>query len=236
MGGYVMSEVDRLGLWGALVMAGFLLIAQTALFRMAVKLDRRSGDRRHPTFFDLVVTREDNRYSISRLQVYLWTVAAVISYAAVATATHRFVAVPQNLALLLGVNLGAAVSSTAIYTAQESKRQASGAPAERPGRAERVPSFARDIFFESDQPTSLDLPRTQMFLWTVVTLATYAIIMVWTFPAIAAPANGSPSLPDIPLGMVGLMGISQITYLGAKAASFTPVDATPGPSSGLDLP
>jgi len=221
-----MLDVERLGLRGTLIMGGVLVAAQTALFRKAIRLDNQSATQRRPRFFDLIVTREDNRYSLSRIQVYLWTVAVALTYAAAAYATGQFVNVPERLALLLGLNVTSAVASTAIYSSQENKMQAAGAPTSESVAARRRPNFVEDVFFEHDGPASLDLPRTQMFLWTIITLGTFVVAVLRNFPTIASTASGGPILPEVPLGMVALMGISQGAYLGAKAASFVGPVAT----------
>jgi hypothetical protein len=196
---------------GAAGMFVFLLIAQTGLSRAAA---RAAAGKRPVVFFDVVVTGDDNRYSLSRLQAYLWTIVVALAFAGVTVGTGQFATVPRNLVLLMGVNLGAAVAATAITTSQAGKPRPAGSPAPpNPAR----PSFVRDLFFESGLPGSLDLPRTQMFLWTIVMLATYVVLFLQAFPAVA-PSHGAAELLDVPSGMLALMGVSQATYLGAKAA------------------
>ncbi len=210
------------GLYGGIIMFFLLLITHTALFRAAAYA---AGGRRPIVFFDMIVTGDDNRYSLSRLQVYLWTIVVAIGFAAVSFATGQFATIPTNLALLIGVNLGAAVASTAITTAKETAAQTASvanvvppiAPPVSPAAPLAVPNFIRDIFFEAGVPASLDLPRTQMFFWTLVTIVTYVVLFVRHFPP-APVSDGFPSMPDVPTGMLALMGVSQGAYLGAKAA------------------
>ena len=183
------------GFWGALIVFLFLLALQTYLFKSA---KRRAAGTRDVKFWDLIITSEDENYSISRFQMYLWTVVVVIGFAAVFLSTFGYPDIPQNLYLLMGVNLTASVTSTAIAARNGVKM-----PVDQP-------NFVKDIFFESKK-ISLDLPRTQMFVWTIVSLCYFAIKLIQSF------INRTPSLPDIPSGLVVLMGVSHGAYLGTKA-------------------
>ncbi|HTP03646.1 MAG TPA: hypothetical protein VMM54_00645 [Nitrospirota bacterium] len=150
--------------------------------------------------FDLIVTSEDNRYSLSRFQIYVWTVWVVIAFAQAAFATLTFPIVPENLAILMAINGTTTVISTALTDIEKLKL---AKPAEQP-------VFFSDIFL--DASGTLDLPRTQMFIWTMVILVTHMVIF-WK-----GCLAGRPSLPEISGGMLILMGVSQGIYLGVKAA------------------
>lgn len=211
------SAECQAGLLGGLGMFAALAVVHVALF---VAASHEAANRRPVAFFDIVVTGDDNSYSLSRLQVYLWTLVVAIGFAATTLATGQFATIPNNLAILMGVNLGAAVASTAITTAKANGAQQAAvanivppiAPPPPPAVPMRPPNFVRDIFYESGVVASLDLPRTQMFFWTIVTLITYIALFVTNFPV------GAPVMPEVPIGMVALMGISHGAYLGAKAA------------------
>lgn len=214
------SAVCVQGVWGAVVILGILFVLHTALFVATWKTAR---GRRPVVFLDIIVTGDDNCYSLSRLQVYLWTIVIAVGFSAMTFATGTFATIPSNLWLLMGVNLGAAVAATAITANKASSAQAASAttivsplPAPPPPVPAQRPSFLRDIFYESGIAPSLDLPRTQMFLWTVITLVTYVVLFVTKFPAL--DVSNATALLDVPTGMLALMGISQGAYLGAKAA------------------
>lgn len=185
------------GFLGTLIAFVFLLVLQTYLITSARK---RAAGTRNVRFWDLIITSEDENYSLSRLQMYLWTVVVVIGFAAVFLSTLGFPTIHENLYLLMGVNLAASVTSTAIFLA---KKNGVRMPLDQP-------DFVKDIFFESKK-ISLDLPRTQMFVWTVVSLCFFAIKLIQSFKV------GNPELPDIPLGLVVLMGVSHGAYIGTKA-------------------
>jgi hypothetical protein len=179
---------------GALVAVIFLLLIQEYLIRKANE-NRQAGDKL--TMLDLIVTSEDNCYSLSRFQIYIWTVWVVIAFVAIAFYSCSFPAIPNNLAILMGINGLTTVLSTSISNQKKTIiRQSS-------------PSFYRDIFL--DQKGTLDLPRTQMFIWTIVILVTYIYIFLHHY------YSGNPSLPDVDSGLLILMGVSNGAYLGVKA-------------------
>lgn len=182
------------GIWGFVVAVMVVIAFQSALVWRA-RL-RNKG----VTLFDLIVTTEDNRYSLSRLQFYLWFVTILVSYWGVCAAWHELRGVPETLWALMGLNTASTVSSSAIVVAKG--QTSSSNPVGRP-------QFFADIFL--DRYNTLDLPRTQLFLWTVV------IVLGYLYEVAKSFHNGSPALPYLDPGLVGLMGISHGAYLGAKA-------------------
>lgn len=102
-------------------------------------------------------------------------------------------------------------AATAISTA---KSDATPPPAAGAADiAPREPQFFRDIFLEPGVAGSLDLPRTQMFLWTLISVVTYVTLFVAGFPRFDDKPN---TLLEVPVGMLALMGLSQ----GAPCAEF----------------
>lgn len=195
--------MENRGLWGflgAFFVFIFLLALQTYLVKSAKRHAARTSEKRNVKFWDLIITSEDENYSLSRLQMYLWTVVVAISFGAVFLYSLGFPEIPQNLYLLMGVNLASSVTSTAIAAGNGVRM-----PVDRP-------DFVKDIFFESNK-ISLDLPRTQMFVWTIILLCFFAIKLIQSF------LNRTPALPDIPTGLLVLMGVSHGAYLGTKSIS-----------------
>ncbi len=192
---------------GAVGASLILFIFQLLLVNIAKKRARELGNPSKVKLMDLLVTDEDGRYSISRLQMYLWTFAVVIGFGAVFMygCKHIIPDIPQSLYMLMGVSLAATVASTGINTARNDKVQRGN------------PDFWKDIFFESED--SLDLPRTQMFLWTIISLCVFFFLLYKSLALAANDPSLPPSLPDIPTGLIVLMGISQGAYLGTKAAA-----------------
>ena len=175
-----------------------LLVFQLLLVH---KAKQASDNPKSVRFMDLIVTSEDGCYSISRLQIYLWTFAVIIGFGAVFMCDYKgtIPEIPPSLYMLMGVNVAATITSTAINTARNEKV------------TKVEPDFWRDIFFESKD--SLDLPRTQMFVWTIISLGVFFFLLYQSLSA------NKLTLPEIPTGLIALMGISHGAYLGTKAAA-----------------
>jgi hypothetical protein len=189
-----MNEGFLGGLVGLVLLVGFVSL-----------LSKSAGV--HP--LDLIITSDDNRFSLSRLQFWLWFVVVIISWGAISWATRRLYTVPDNLYILIGVNVAATVASSAIAVTKGVHPRAN------------KPNFFKDIFMDSKQ--TLDLPRIQMFIWTIIIVVGYVAVVIEHY------RQGLPSLPNIPEGLIVLMGISHGAYLGTKAAEKT-VDSKSGAS------
>lgn len=224
--------MDVKAFMGALLSLTIILLFQGFLVSKASKRAKYNGTSRNVRFMDLLITSEDESYSLSRLQMYLWTVAAIMGYWAIFASTGKFPVIPETLYMLMGVNFATSVASTALNTIKAPPSQAAAATAATAAttpvevaaasevvalaaavavRASSPPDFIKDIFFESKDgkiQNSLDLPRTQMFIWTVISLGTFAVLLI----------KSPTELPEIKSGLVTLMGISNGAYLGAKAA------------------
>jgi hypothetical protein len=195
-----MEDKNFRGLLGAFIAFVCLLAFQVYLVRSAKRRAANTPEKREVKFWDLIITSEDENYSLSRFQMYLWTVGVVIGFVAVFLSALENPVIKQNLYLLMGINLAASVTSTAVFTSNNGKKTISV----------DQPDFVKDIFFESKK-ISLDLPRVQMFVWTIVSLCYFVIKLIQSF------VNGNPELPDIPPGLVVLMGVSHGAYIAAKA-------------------
>lgn len=208
--------MDANGYTHALLGALFALLAIIGTQSYLVRLARKAaGDSRKVKFMDLVITCDDESYSLSRLQIYLWTLVVIIAFFAIFGATHTWPVIPPTLYILMGLNVASSVASSAIYTAYEPAPSANPQP-------KTDPNFIHDIFFESNG--SLDLPRTQMFAWTVILLGAFMLMVLLNFKhagnakTVKDAIELMKTMPDIPEGLVALMGISQGAYLGTKAA------------------
>ncbi len=69
------------GLLGALIAFVLLLALQSYLVKYARSRATEKGTKRDVKFMDLIITSEDERYSLSRFQMYLWTVFVIIGFA-----------------------------------------------------------------------------------------------------------------------------------------------------------
>lgn len=179
--------------WAGAVLAVLFLLGLQIVLRIQANKDRQKKIR----FFDLIVTSEDNRYSLTRFQIYLWTAWVVIAFAQAAFAAASLPHLDASLAILMGIN----GLTTTLSTAATDVGKLAAAP---------EPDFYRDIFL--DKNGTLDLPRVQMFIWTVVILMAY-MFMFWK-----GYQGNKFELPAVDTGLLVLMGVSNGAYLGVKAA------------------
>lgn len=136
--------------------------------------------------------------------MYIWTVWVVVAFIQVAFATSSLPNVPSNLAILMGINGLAAACSTAISDPQKLTL-----------RKVDAPDFFSDLFL--DKNGTLDLPRTQMFIWTLVTLTIHMVVFFKGYQNGGYPT----SVPNIEDGLLMLMGVSNGAYVAVKAATET---------------
>ncbi|MHB8422282.1 MAG: hypothetical protein ACYC9S_03335 [Leptospirales bacterium] len=199
-----MTTVE-LALVGGVLSFSVVGILQVGLVSKAQKMNVSNNNTgRAVGLWNLIVTREDERYSLSRFQIYIWFVVATVSWGASSFALEKLGDIPEGLIYLMGLHGVVAITSTGIAL-QPSKQGLLKNPQSDPS----PPSFFRDIFFRTDD--SLDLPRTQMFVWTILILMAYIVMVIHNF------AEGHRHLPDIPTSLVALMGTSHLLYVGSKA-------------------
>jgi hypothetical protein len=208
-----------------------LLIA-LGIFAMAVIGYSKKGG-----FFWLLVD-ERGKYSLSRLQLFSWTIIVAAGFFAIVIQLKTVeIEIPENLLILIGFSLTAAVGSQAIksYKSDKPVKSVKDEKGEIPdpnnpktvlknlGSKERkdVKRSFTDVFSveEDGYDDMLDLGKFQMFWWTVIALGLYSF-MVWNALATTqycnAGGNSVCSLPQISSTIVGLMGISQGAYLANK--------------------
>lgn len=190
------SYAESIRGWFGVGVAATLLIALQSY--LAHASSKRRGNAK-VAFFDLIITGDDNRFSLSRFQIYVWTVWVVIAFAQAAFASLSLPSIGPGLAALLGINGATAAISTAITK-----------PPKTTTPPARKPSFFGDVFTGVDG--TLDLPRTQMFIWTLVVLLAH-VLAFWK-----SANTGEHTIPDVGPGLLILMGVSNGAYLGVKAA------------------
>jgi hypothetical protein len=150
----------------------------------------------------LFLDPETDTYSLSKLQFYLWTVAALFGYAylfisRVKVQNLTWPDIPATLPGIIAVAAGTAIGAQVITSAKGSK----GSGAERPGLTD---------FITSGGVVAAD--RVQMFLWTLFGVGAF-------FVAVLEQGPGTISeLPAVPERLLYLMGISSAGYLGGKLA------------------
>jgi hypothetical protein len=184
------------GWLGGIVILSFVFALHWIILNFANK-NRAANEKLN--FFDLIITSEDNSFSLSRFQIYIWTVWIIFAFSQAAFATLSLPSIPANIAILMGINGFTAALSTAITDKSKLTRSPQ-------------PDFIHDIFL--DDKGTIDLPRMQMFIWTIV-------ILIGHMTSFWAGFQKHPSyctIQDVSSGLLILMGVSNGAYLGVKAA------------------
>lgn len=171
----------------------------------------------------LIDTR--GRYSLTRLQLSLWTLVVVSLTAGVfaAKATVRGVdplgfSVPAPVLGVMGVSLGSAVIATGVK-AQKNRDRAPFVAASPSGQAR----FAQVLLVEEGPQAdkTVDVAKLQSFLITLFLVVAYVVLAVHTYagwgPGIPITGPGGiTSLPDFNPTFLTLLAISHAGYLGGK--------------------
>jgi hypothetical protein len=150
----------------------------------------------------LFLDPQTDTYSLSKLQFYLWTNAAIFGYA------YLFISrvlvqhgiwpdIPPNLPGVIAIAAGTSVSSQIITSSKGSK-----------GAGPLYPGFAD--FITSGGVVAPD--RLQMLLWTLFGVGAFIVTTLGQAPAIIQ------DLPTVPDHLLYMMGLSSAGYLGGKLA------------------
>jgi len=150
----------------------------------------------------LFLDPETDTYSLSKLQFYLWTIAALFAYAylfisRVKVQLSTWPDIPTTLPGIIAVAGGTAIGAQVITSMKGSK----GAGAESPSIAD---------FITSGGVVGID--RLQMLLWTLFGVGAFFAVVLEQGPGTIT------ELPPVPEGLLYLMGISSVGYLGGKMA------------------
>ena len=150
----------------------------------------------------LFVDKESDTYSLSKLQFYLWTMAAIFGYTYL-TISRRFIQdqpwpdVPGNLPGIIAIGAGTAVGAQVVSNLRGPK----GAGQERPNVGD---------FVMSGGVAAAD--RVQMLVWTLLGVGLFIMTVLQHRP------GEIETLDTVPEGLLLLMGISSAGYLGGKLA------------------
>lgn len=202
-----------MGLWSPWAAYGSWLFAMGALAAFTIIV----GHGLTGSWLGVLVDA-DNRVSLSRFQLFLWTVVILPAMAVIAivrTNTDPITAldfvIPQAVWLLLGISTTSFLGSPLITRTQHFLGQ-------RARHHSISEAGVSDLFTaDSDDAGRLDLARIQMFFFTGLTSLSYGIAIASVLQAQVVPSG----LPDIGEGMIMLLGLSHAGYLGGKAVSAT---------------
>lgn len=147
------------------------------------------------------IDAQTNTYSLSMLQFYLWTIAAVFGYVYLAGARAlvqgdpKFVDIPAGIPAVFGISAATSALAIGITNMRGSK----GAGDLGPSRAD---------YLTTGGVVAAD--RVQFFVWTVVGWVTFITLVLLRSPGTIE------DLPTVPDGFLLLMGVSSAGYLGGK--------------------
>ena len=173
----------------------------------------KDAHRGAPLSFGSLVTGQDNRFSLSKLQAVVWFFAIFFGYVATYAVRVRYGNVaalgdlPENLVVLLAFSAGGALGAKWL-TAYKVK---AGALQKQPASG----PVAKD-FISDDQGYSA-WNKLQLFYFTVLALAIYGVGLIRALQV--AGADSPPILPNVDTTLVVLMGVSHGTYLGKKVVT-----------------
>jgi hypothetical protein len=194
--------------WAIAVLAGALLLPT-----LAAATDRS------------LLTDERRRWSLSRIQLYLWmalllpTFWALVAIRIFAGAKEpAAVDLDPNLWLLLGINATSLVGSSLVL----SRKRQLELLHERVGGGSGQPS---DLVLGEEVGNSgvMDLGRVQMVFFTGVTLLIYVGAVI---DAVASTPGAQVTFPPVSDSFVALLAISHGTYLANKLPD-RPAPVTP---------
>jgi len=195
----IASREVNLGNIGVAVVWTVMMTA--VLISLIAFLARRSG---HPliTFF----CSNDGRLSLARTQVALWTLAIGMVVGGYGMLKLEVPDIPDTLVILMGMSL---ITGGVSYIKTDKKESAVSLSDQSDPlmRLPRVLPRLSDLVCIIDEQGNeqLSLVRAQMVFWTGLTIVMFMVKSV---------LDGV--LWDIPLEMVGLMGMSQAAYLSPK--------------------
>lgn len=181
-----------------------------------------------------------NKISLSRLQLFLWTVLILSALITVAilnvsrgSAAPLSIGIPQELWWLMGISTTSMVGSTLIKSVKaadepdpgekasaiDAVKQKEGADAGTKGtlvvKCSPADASWYDLFMgeEVGNGSHLDLGKVQMFYFTWILVIAYGAALADTFHGLSTVT----SFPNLSQGMVALLGISHAGYLTNKA-------------------
>lgn len=151
-------------------------------------------------------------YSLSRVQVWLWTNIVIFSYAYLYFTRGPNTLFPDSIWCLMGISLSSIGAATVLAVQKDQTRAqaalpaGSAAPAASPSGPLPPPMIGwfQSMLSEDGNPSIM---RLQMFAWTIAT-AVFFVRQVFT----------TGMLWDVPSSLLVLMGISHASYLVDKGA------------------
>jgi hypothetical protein len=197
----VLARASTTTVW-VLALALFVLLG--ILIGWMVTSDKKDTlihGRRYGPLYAFLIDSQTNTYSLSKFQLFAFSFTFIFSYLYVTLCQWliqwKLVLpdIPSNLAALLGISGGATLAAAAATQTRGTK-----------GAGDIYPSF-------SDFVTTggLVVPeRFQFLVWTLIACVGFLALLVAKDPA---TIDGFPAIPD---GVLYVMGVSTVAYVGGK--------------------
>lgn len=155
----------------------------------------------------------DGQWSVTHVQVILWTGVILGSYLALSLSVGAFLSdIPTNTLVLVGIASGT-LALTSITNGVQNKTkwvQSSGNAAAATSGTPLPKPFMGGFLATEKLPHGPSLVKVQMFAWNVV-----AILLFVTFVS-SNLYSGTYSLPDIGATLSTIIGISNGVHVAAK--------------------
>ena len=190
----------------------YLSIALIVVFLMLIgwQKNRRLGG---------FLVDDRQKLSLSRLQLVGWTVLIVSAYstAALWNTSHGAkdplsILIPTEVWALMGISVTSFVGSKIV----KSSKRATGKLVEN---ASSTQAQTMDMFKDEERGTqkTIDLGKVQMFLFTLVVFAAYAVALGTLLVDHETKKAVIQDFPALSEGMLALLGLSHAGYLANKA-------------------
>lgn len=150
----------------------------------------------------LLIDRATNTYSLSRFQAFSWTVLLLGGYFYITISSGVLLGngvIPEfnpSLIGLLSISYGGLITAHSLGSKKPKNE------------IYKTPPLLNNLFSSGD---SIDLPRLQLFSFTIVGIIIYLYNLL--------NSNPLAGLPDIPSSFLGLLGVSQTGYITGKFVS-----------------
>lgn len=160
-----------------------------------------AGATAAPLAYRMLVDSRAPSYSLSKLQFFLWTAAALFAYCyytlvrVLVQGVLEFPALPSSLPAIMAISIGTGVAATAISSVKGPK-----------GAGDPEPVFADFISVGG----LIAAERVQFLVWTLVGFLTFLFIIYRSDPFRLS------ALPEVPDSFLALMGLSAAGYVGGK--------------------
>jgi hypothetical protein len=140
------------------------------------------------------IENTERTYSLSRLQIALWTMLVVCAYLFIWIITGEYnTEIPGSILIILGISVGTFATAAAVDKGKESAKGTTVSQSE---------GVLKDL---TSTDSGAALHRVQFELWSVVLMVVFCVT---TYETLA--------MPDFHTGLLGLMGISSAAYAGMK--------------------